>query len=93
MLVITVLQGKELHPLPIVFALRAITVLLNQRNPPDVSQELTKMNLEQTNVKHAQKDIIVIPHYLLLFYMIIQPVQLVITALRVQDTQPNFPAL
>jgi len=93
MLVITALQVKELLLLPIIFVLKAIIVLLNLPNPPGVSQELIKMNLEQIGVKHVQKDFIVILHYLPLLCLIIHLVPLVITALREHDSQLNFPAL
>ena len=51
------------------------------------------MSLEQSSVKLALKDFIVILHYLLLSHLIIHLVHLVIIALREQDTQLNFPAL
>ena len=92
-MVITALEVKELNLLLIIFALRDITVLLNLLNLLDVSQELTKMNLEQTSVKRAQRGSTVIPHCLQLFRLTIHLVQLAITALKEQDMQMNLPAL
>lgn len=92
-MVITALEVKELYLLLIIFVLRDIIVLLNLLNLPDVSQELTKMNLEQTSVKLAQRGSTVIPHCLQLFHLTIHLVQLAITALKEQDMQMNLPAL